>query len=504
MSVIRTTIVTPFILEAYLEYIDKVLFIAGEYGGKAFGSFPRNVIVPRMNDPSCNVSFDNVDLWFTTEQSAKQFIKQMQPASNVEAYKFTEVTCYNPNALIKRYGYHATQYNLTIRGTSIAWFNVFVNRKVPVGDFDVNCLTYLCKRDYSTGKTITTKELSVKEGMLKDYIIGAINKKEARMFGEYAKTIDEEDLARIHRFIWGGWSITAGNVKVSSLSKIPLLFSKSENNERPVKPLEEMTINDMTALCIDDVLFTAGLYNGKAIGSFIRNAIIPKIEDPTTINVSFDNVDLWFTKETNAQDFLETMRSKGIKLGVQYTFTEDEMIERYGCLRTQYKLAMFGSDIARFYIIISEEFPVNDFHVNCFSYLCRKDYSTGKEIVTKELQGEKGYQKEELIAAIKRKQAIMFEDYPKKIINNKYYINEVNNLLIKDWTITLQSNVNLVEPEAVIVKEHEAKALITPSVDDTLEDLVRNNPLVKDAIARIITKMICETATVIESKPSLS
>ena len=289
--------------------------------------------------------------------------------------------------------------------------------------------------------------------------------------------------------------------------------------------------------CIEHVLLIADDYKGKAFGSFLRNVIVPRITSPPA-DVSLDTVDLWFTTEKKAIKFIKHMKFNSPS---DYTFTEvsprmiekyvcasevsPNVIEKYGHSAKKYNLNMCGNNIAWFYIIVSEDFPANDFDVNCLTYTCRKDYSTGRKIVTKELKGERGCQREELIRAILQKQIRMFKSYAEKIIKDKDYLGKVNRLIDKGWTVTfgehkmtkpvsqnelpfllvaLESNMKSVNSQTsavceLTIEEQEAKAHDDIKVT-SLEDIIRNNPLVKDAIARIITKMICESATVIESK----
>ena len=186
MSVISGSSATPLAIESNLYHINKVLFMAGEYGGKAFGDFVINVILARLEDPTANISFDdgdvaNVDLWFTTEKMAAKFIKHVRVKASYPKlnYSFTEVT---PDTMVKRHGYSAQQYKLSSYGRNIAWVYIMINEEFPALDLDINCLTYLCRKDYTTGKKIVTKELNGERGFQKDELVNAIRNKEATMF----------------------------------------------------------------------------------------------------------------------------------------------------------------------------------------------------------------------------------------------------------------------------------------------------------------------------------
>jgi hypothetical protein len=63
-----------------MEAIYDMLYQAGTYGGVVFGGFVRDVIVPQMLNPSCDVKFNDVDLWFSSEVSARNFVKAMGPS----------------------------------------------------------------------------------------------------------------------------------------------------------------------------------------------------------------------------------------------------------------------------------------------------------------------------------------------------------------------------------------------------------------------------------------
>ena len=287
---------------------------------------------------------------------------------------------------------------------------------------------------------------------------------------------------------------------------------------------------------IDDILVSAGEYGGKAFGRFPRNVIVQRMKDRSCY-VCFDNVDVWFTSEDGFREFLETMEGKAVNPKAQYSFTRvlpenngTIVMERYGSNWKQYKLSWPGRNIVRINTIVSKEFPVDDFDVNCLTYTCKRDYSTGEKIITKELKAEGGHQKEDLISAINNKEARMLDSYGKKIMNHCAII-RINRFIMKGWTVKcgeilikqpisanhvsdFLSKLELTSGHIrrasstvvpVTVEKHEAKALVasTPALDDTLETLVRNNPLVKEAIARIIAKMICESANVIESQPQV-
>lgn len=119
------------VLEAVVDCIKKATF----YGGKVYGGFVRDVIIPRLANPSCDVKFKDVDLWFTSQSNADSFISSMGSLFKKFDGISIEVDSY-PGAFSRKQ-YHLTKYN-----TCLAWIDVIVSPTLPVNDFDVNDVTY--------------------------------------------------------------------------------------------------------------------------------------------------------------------------------------------------------------------------------------------------------------------------------------------------------------------------------------------------------------------------
>lgn len=67
----------PEFSELALKKINKILKLAYKYNGGVFGGYLRDVIVPRMKDPSCKVYFKDVDIWFASKYNAAEFIDKI-------------------------------------------------------------------------------------------------------------------------------------------------------------------------------------------------------------------------------------------------------------------------------------------------------------------------------------------------------------------------------------------------------------------------------------------
>ena len=573
MSVICGLPVAPSDVETTLRYIEDVLVSAGEYGGKAFGQFPRNAIVARMKDPSADVCFSNLDVWFTSEEGFREFLDAMEnKCHNPKLFIFSRAPYTFGQILpmydvvLDRYGSSSwKQYKLSWAGSNIVRVNIIISEEFPVDDFNVNCLTYQCRKDYSTGKKIITRELKAEKGYQKDELIMAINNKRATMLNSYVeKVIKDKDIDRADRLLLVGWTVTFGAIQIDypvSPDKLPKLLLALErsldviripvNSQTSTSPSLTVETQESKGLTItpevitpmpvsressdtplrvgkllyhiDNILFIAGEYGGKAFGDFVTNAVVPRLQD-RWLNVLVYNVDLWFITEKSATQFIDYVRNTTFHPELNYNFTECSGVEKYGCYGTEYNLSTCGTNIAWFNIFIGEEFPVADFDIDCLTYSCRKEYTTGKEVIIRELKGERGYQKDQLIKAILHKEARLFVGYGEKAVKDQAYFTGIMRLITLGWVIYLgESKVTITTTQGKLEDILTAKALkdieVTPtssldsknaafsteptsdlSLEDTLEDLVRNNSLVKGAIARLITKMICESVNVVASR----
>ena len=302
MSFILGSPVSDFVLETSLKYIEDALFTAGKYDGKIFGGFVHNVIVPRRADPSCNVSFGDIDVWFTKETLATQFVQQMQTtcSSIGSTSSFTEVQLdtLGAQSLQESYGFTGKRYNFCVHGTCIAWFDITISELFPICDFDVNCLSYLCEKEYRMGaSTVITKELKSENIFQnREYLIKAILDKEATIYVSYAEKAVKNELclARINRLIASGWTI---NLRESKLtlpinkdqlsvildlnrkpisSEIPTCSSVNANVQEKLEiKLPSASLNNMVENFIRDNPIVKEAIINNTLGDLIRdNAIV--------------------------------------------------------------------------------------------------------------------------------------------------------------------------------------------------------------------------------------
>lgn len=109
-----------FVFNAVLQIIEGVIMLAGEYDGRVYGSYVRNVIVPRLKDPNCICEYDRIGIMFPDFVKKDGFIKEMQ-------LKY--------DGFVKKHD----QFMLT-EGIFIADINLFTNRVHSA--YDVNELEY--------------------------------------------------------------------------------------------------------------------------------------------------------------------------------------------------------------------------------------------------------------------------------------------------------------------------------------------------------------------------
>ena len=180
---------SSFELRIILECAFGCIKTASYFGAKVYGEFVHDVIVPLLFDPTTNVKFKNVNLWFTSESALQEFLD------------------YVGGILQKD---EDDQYYLTEFGIFITNINIVISEMFPVEDFDVNEVTYsLNDKD----EWITTAP---------NRLVKQIHNKEAVMLCQYWKQIKTENnsskdyhYSKIKEmFTSKGWSVFLPNAKL--------------------------------------------------------------------------------------------------------------------------------------------------------------------------------------------------------------------------------------------------------------------------------------------------
>jgi hypothetical protein len=126
---------TYFESKVVVDAILDCIKLASAYGGKVFGGFVRDVIVPSLKGDSCEFQFKDVDIWFKSHQNAEAFIGEMGKS-------FVKHKGISVSHNIYPGAFQRDQYHLVKSGECLAWIDVIVSPTIPVNDFDVNEVTY--------------------------------------------------------------------------------------------------------------------------------------------------------------------------------------------------------------------------------------------------------------------------------------------------------------------------------------------------------------------------
>jgi hypothetical protein len=152
---------------------------------------------------------------------------------------------------------------------------------------------------------------------------------------------------------------------------------------------------------IEDCIKIASNCDGKVFGGYVRDLINQN---------NFKDVDIWFKNQTQADLFINQVKSKYI-FNIVDSFTIKNNMH-YTFDRIQYHL--FIGDIVWFDIVISDILPVDDFYINCLLYYYKNDVDVLESATSR-------YDKDTLINFIKNKDATMLLSYTNKLINEITY-----------------------------------------------------------------------------------
>lgn len=165
----------PIKREIKVEQAKCLVKLASSCSGKAFGEFVRNMIILKNEDSQY------INLWFTSESDAERFILKAKMKLN-----FLEL--------------ERNIYSLFYESNHVIYVKIFVENKLPVEDFDVNCLTYY----YENNVFFLDREiLTIKV----DLIIESVMNKKMLMFYKYGKNLDDSKLKIISTYSENDWKI---------------------------------------------------------------------------------------------------------------------------------------------------------------------------------------------------------------------------------------------------------------------------------------------------------
>ena len=167
-------------VETTLKYAEKIIKIASSFEGQVFGEYVREVVVPRSEDPYCNVIFENIDIWFKNQTLCNKFVQFFNDVEGHLSSIKEENIGLNDRSV--------TQSYLVLTSIKRLCLNIFVDDMFPIHDLDINCLSYF----YSHGvQTVRVNYSLEKCANLEDFetyktqVIRNINNKHATMLDSY-------------------------------------------------------------------------------------------------------------------------------------------------------------------------------------------------------------------------------------------------------------------------------------------------------------------------------
>ena len=176
-----------------VEVAKKILTIANDHDGQVYGGFVRDVIIPRISDPNCNVSFKDVDIWFRDCVASAHFICQLVKNFKIENdSEFDKELDYSTNGIYNKF--FRSQYRIYFQNKFLFNIDVMISIKLPVNDFFINTATY---KHTEKGFELTNSYLFREECLQKISI----------MFSDYNPAGDSY-YERINRIFFSkGWTV---------------------------------------------------------------------------------------------------------------------------------------------------------------------------------------------------------------------------------------------------------------------------------------------------------
>ena len=184
---------------------------------------------------------------------------------------------------------------------------------------------------------------------------------------------------------------------------------------------------------IEGCLRVAARFYGRVFGGYVRDVIVPlsnNLPDPV---IKFKDVDIWFPTQGCLDRFVAAM---GNDLAMYKDLT------CYPFPAGKYKLCKDNKFVTYVDLVIQDQIPVDDFHVNKLSYIYDLEVPTVSS-------NHMGYDDQELsvsglIRAIRNKEAIMLAVYSQKLISllkhnvwgvNKHIQRLYHSYIEKGWKI---------------------------------------------------------------------
>lgn len=136
---------TPEQLRATITFLlDKILPSASNHGGRTFGGFVRDVLVPYKvfnGDITKCQNFKDLDLWFESKEDIKGFMKDMKIQKGYELTKQSPLEEMDPEPDYSGlYPFKVYHVMICDGDKPMTFADIILANKFPVNDFDVNTL----------------------------------------------------------------------------------------------------------------------------------------------------------------------------------------------------------------------------------------------------------------------------------------------------------------------------------------------------------------------------
>lgn len=185
------------------------------------------------------------------------------------------------------------------------------------------------------------------------------------------------------------------------------------------------------------VVQIASRHSGLCFGGFVRDVLVPYMNNPSLDKAVFSDVDLWFTEQKDADAFISDTKFILSLINEEYSLTFElnssphpgGKIYPFG--REQYHLYLGKQFISFIDVVVSSTIPVDDFDINRLTIRIEE----GK-LISKFFG-----QSLNILDDTERKRTTMLDSYIKRLlkddVNQSIFLRRVNeNYLAKGWIIT--------------------------------------------------------------------
>jgi hypothetical protein len=323
-------------MEHKFELAKKVIEIISDCNGCVYGNFVRDVIVPRMDDPRCEISFDNISFYFNDLANKNSAIDKIRKNCRYET----------------DYDNYLTKYKILDDNIKLLFkIKFIVSRDYSDKNFDVNSVKFR----YSNGLFQCVNCL---------FLIDKIRNKQATIVKSYIPTSNLEFEKINKAFFEKGW-IVSSEEKQHLLSKwivkndihVLISYENERWNYCPTKTNNESKYGLDIA---KKIIGIASLCDSYVHGEFVRDVIIPRMNNPDC-EISFENIDIWCKDLTRRDLFFN-------KLNIYFSLAYN--VPYFMNYENQYKYDINGKSV-NINIIVSENFHGKYFDINSviFKYL---------------------------------------------------------------------------------------------------------------------------------------